>query len=127
MILANLLFTYLGIKSQGIRLTQIPCFLAQVANLISYLGFRRLDLFAFSMILNSIIIYFFYGECSLASLGTPKGPYAVGFKRFWSRSGQNVLCFYPIKYENWATLRQSDKPLWLSFGERSLDQLVSQS
>lgn len=31
-----------------------------------------------------------------------------------------MMCFYPIKYDNWEKMRESDKPLFEPFGKRSL-------
>lgn len=122
-IFGNILVSYHGVSVEGIRLAQYPCCVAEVLIAISWLGIRRFDLMALSLTLMSILAFYLYGEGSLSRLGEPKGPYAVGFKRIWSSNGQLVLCFYPIKHENWASLWESEKPLMLNFGARCLEPL----
>ena len=85
---------------------------------------RRFDFLAIALVFNSLLLLNFFGEVDLKPLGTPKGPFAVGCKRFWARSGQNVLCYYPIHYSNWEGLRDLNKPDLLTFGERALSGIA---
>ena len=104
-LLSSIVITYLGVDQQGVHLAQVPCFIAQVLNLMSLVGIRRVDLLAVTLVLNSILLVYFYGEIDLKPLGTPKGPFAIGFKRVFAKNGQQITCYYPIHRDNWQTLK----------------------
>ena len=88
------------IFSEGIRPTQIPCFLT--SNLVAIVSLNSrtdklwLILINFLGLLISITLRVFYGPGDFSKVKI-RGPYAVGYREFYlGEEGNAVSVFYPI-------------------------------
>ena len=115
------IFDYFVLCSEGIRITQVPCFLT--SNIVALIAITNRTDYSWLITFNciglflSIVLRLYYGAGDFSKVKI-RGPYAVGFREHFVESSDTaVSVFYPIdaKYKN---EKPASKHYFMNYGDK---------